>query len=164
MLHRRSVLHRPFTHFLLLCVLFLGVGYGGWMQPHLAQAAEQQSLYERLGGYDTISEIIDEFLKKMFADPQVGKYFIGMGTDTREQLRQKNKLLMCKSTGGPCKIINREMKLAHAGLGVTDSDWQVTVSHLAGTLESLKVGEQEQRELLLMISRLKEYIVEHPGQ
>ncbi len=164
MLHRRSVLHRPFTHFLLLCVLFLGVGYGGWMQPHLAQAAEQQSLYERLGGYDTISEIIDEFLKKMFADPQVGKYFIGMGTDTREQLRQKNKLLMCKNTGGPCKIINREMKLAHAGLGVTDSDWQVTVSHLAGTLESLKVGEQEQRELLLMISRLKEYIVEHPGQ
>ena len=164
MLHRRSVLHRPFTHFLLLCVLFLGVGYGGWMQPHLAQAAEQQSLYERLGGYDTISEIIDEFLKKMFTDPQVGKYFIGMGTDTREQLRQKNKLLMCKNTGGPCKIINREMKLAHAGLGVTDSDWQVTVSHLAGTLESLKVGEQEQRELLLMISRLKEYIVEHPGQ
>jgi hemoglobin len=134
------------------------------MQPYLAQAAEQQSLYERLGGYDTISEIIDEFLEKMFADPQVGKYFIGMGTDTREQLRQKNKLLMCKSTGGPCKIINREMKLAHAGLGVTDSDWQVTVSHLAGTLESLKVGEQEQRELLLMISRLKEYIVEHPGQ
>ena len=164
MLHRRSVLHRPFTHFLLLCVLFLGVGYGGWMQPHLAQAAEQQSLYERLGGYDTISEIIDEFLKKMFADPQVGKYFIGMGTDTREQLRQKNKLLMCKNIGGPCKIINRGMKLAHAGLGVTDSDWQVTVSHLAGTLESLKVGEQEQRELLLMISRLKEYIVEHPGQ
>jgi hemoglobin len=134
------------------------------MQPHLAQAAEQQSLYERLGGYDTISEIIDEFLKKMFTDPQVGKYFIGMGTDTREQLRQKNKLLMCKNTGGPCKIINREMKLAHAGLGVTDSDWQVTLSHLAGTLESLKVGEQEQRELLQLISSLKKYIVEGPGQ
>lgn len=163
MLHRRSVLHRPFTHFLLLCVLFLGVGYGGWMQPHLAQAAEQQSLYERLGGYDTISEIIDEFLKKMFADPQVGRYFIGMGTDTREQLRQKNKLLMCKNTGGPCKIINRDMKLAHGGLGITDSDWHVAVTHLATSLKTLNVGEEEQKELLQLITSLKEYIVEHPG-
>jgi len=163
MLHRRSVLHRPFTHFLLLCVLFLGVGYGGWMQPHLAQAAEQQSLYERLGGYDTISKIIDEFLKKMFADPQVGRYFIGMGTDTREQLRQKNKLLMCKNTGGPCKIINRDMKLAHGGLGITDSDWHVAVTHLATSLKTLNVGEEEQKELLQLITSLKEYIVEHPG-
>jgi len=163
MLHRRSVLHRPFTHFLLLCVLYLGVGYGGWMQPHLAQAAEQQSLYERLGGYDTISKIIDEFLKKMFADPQVGRYFIGMGTDTREQLRQKNKLLMCKNTGGPCKIINRDMKLAHGGLGITDSDWHVAVTHLATSLKTLNVGEEEQKELLQLITSLKEYIVEHPG-
>ncbi len=163
MSHRRSVLHRLFTHFLLLCVLFLGVGYGGWMQPHLAQAAEQQSLYERLGGYDTISEIIDEFLKKMFADPQVGRYFIGMGTDTREQLRQKNKLLMCKNTGGPCKIINRDMKLTHGGLGITDSDWHVAVTHLATTLKTLNVGEEEQKELLQLITSLKEYIVEHPG-
>ena len=99
----------------------------------------------------------------MIADPQVGKYFIGMGTDTREQLRQKNKLLMCKNTGGPCKIINRDMKLAHGGLGITDSDWQVAITHLANTLKTLKVGGQEQKDLLQLITSLKGYIGEHPG-
>lgn len=155
--------HRPFSLCCLSFTLFLGGWGGGLMHPYLVQAAEQQSLYERLGGYDTISEIIDEFLKKMFADPQVGKYFIGMGTDTREQLRQKNKLLMCKNTGGPCKIINRDMKLAHGGLGITDSDWHVAVTHLATSLKTLNVGEEEQKELLQLITSLKEYIVEHPG-
>jgi len=162
MLDCRLFFHRSFINQVLLCALFLGVGYAGWMEPQLTQAAEQQSLYTRLGGYDTISQIIDQFLEKMFADPQVGKYFAGMGTDTREQLLQKNKLLMCKNTGGPCKIINRGMKRAHAGLGVTESDWQITASHLASILKSLKLGEQEQRELLLMISGLKKYIVERP--
>ena len=127
---------------------------------HPVQAAEQKTLYERLGGYDAISQIVDEFLKKMWADPQVGRYFVGMGTDTRNQLRQKNKLLMCKNTGGPCKIISRDMKLAHGGLGITDSDWQVAVRHLVDTLKSLKIGEQEQQELLQIISGLKGYIVE----
>jgi len=164
MLQGPSIFHRPFSLLCLFCMLFLGGWSGGLSHPSLVQAAEQQSLYERLGGYDTISEIIDGFLNKMFTDPQVGRYFVGMGADTREQLRQKNKLLMCKNTGGPCKIINRDMKLAHAGLGVTESDWQVTVSHLAGTLESLKIGKQEHRELLQLISSLKKYIVEVPSE
>lgn len=158
------VFRHPYINACLLIVVFVGVGFGGLTSPCFAQTATQPSLYERLGGYDTISQIIDEFLKKMFADPQVGKYFVGMGTDTREQLRQKNKLLMCKNTGGPCKIVNRDMKLTHGGLGITDSDWQVTVTHLTNTLMTLEVREQEQRELLQLISSLKKYIVERPGQ
>ncbi len=163
MFQRPSVLRQLFRLLCLGCILFLGNWGGAVTHQYVAQAVEPQSLYERLGGYDTISEIIDEFLKKMFADPQVGRYFIGMGTDTREQLRQKNKLLMCKNTGGPCKIINRDMKLTHGGLGITDSDWHVAVTHLATTLKTLNVGEEEQKELLQLITSLKEYIVEHPG-
>ena len=144
--------------------MFLGIGGALLIDVPLVRAAEQQTLYERIGGYDVISQIIDEFLKKMWVDPQVGRYFVGMGTDTRNQLRQKNKLLMCKNTGGPCRIISRDMKLAHRGLGITDSDWQVAVKHLVDTLNSLKISEQEQQELLQIISGLKEYIVEGKEQ
>lgn len=163
MLRRLWFFHWPRIICCLSLLLFLGGGHGGLTHPYVTQAADQQSLYERLGGYDTISQIIDDFLEKMFADPQVGRYFVGMGTDTREQLRQKNKLLMCKNTGGPCKIVNRDMARAHGGLGITDRDWHVTVTHLTNTLQTLKVGEQEQQELLQLISSLKKYIVEHLG-
>lgn len=152
--------HRRIFLFVGYCLVLLGIGGVAGIGHHLVQAAEQQTLYERLGGYDAISRIVDEFLKKMWVDPQVGRYFVGMGTDTRNQLRQKNKLLMCKNTGGPCKIISRDLKLAHGGLGITDSDWQVAIRHLVDTLNALKIGEQEQQELLQIITGLKGSIVE----
>ena len=148
--------HPSLFYLIAFYALIMTFGEGGLFVPHQAQAEEPRSLYERLGGYDAISEIIDEFLQKMFTDPQVGRYFVGMGTDTREQLRQKNKLLMCKNTGGPCKIINRDMERAHAGLKITNSDWKVTVTHLTTTLNTLKIGKQEQQELLHIIGSLQE--------
>ncbi len=50
----------------------------------------KRSLYERLGGYDAISAVVDVFLTKAWEDPVVGRYWVGMGTNTRNQLRQKN--------------------------------------------------------------------------
>ena len=84
--------------------------------PASTQAENQEkSLYDRLGGYNAVSAVVDDFAAKLFDDPQVGKFFVGMGTDTRESFRQKNKNLVCNVTGGPCKIISRSAKVTHAG-------------------------------------------------
>ncbi len=61
-------------------------------------------------------------------------------------------------------MINRNMKVSHAGLGITDSDWNVAVTHLSNTLKDLNVGKQEQQDLLHLIVGLKKYIVERPGE
>ena len=34
--------------------------------------AQEKSLYERLGGYDAISAVVDDFAGKLFDDPVVG--------------------------------------------------------------------------------------------
>ena len=59
---------------------------GGQAQPAGGQA--QRTLYERLGGYNGISPVVDDFEDRLFVDPKVGKYFVGMGTDTREMFKQ----------------------------------------------------------------------------
>ena len=164
MSHGPGLIQRLVLIFQGLCLLTVMMGAADCTFPRLASAAEQETLYERLGGYDIISQIVDGFLKRMWADPQVGRFFVGMGTDTRDQLRQKNKLLLCKNTGGPCRTINRSMKLAHGGLGITENDWQIAVNHFVETLKSIKVGEPEQQELLQIIGGLKGSIVERPGQ
>jgi len=35
------------------------------------------------------------------------------------------------------------MKTVHAGLGITESDWQLTVKHLTATLDKFKVADKE---------------------
>ena len=88
--------------------------------PVLTKAeGNMKSLYERLGGYEAISAVANDFAEKLFIDPEVGSFFKGMGTDTRKSFIQKNINLICNVTGGPCKIISRNAKTVHAGLGIT---------------------------------------------
>jgi len=119
-----------------------------------------KTLYERLGGYDAISAVVESFADKLFADPIIGKFFVGMGTDTRKQFKQKNKNLVCNVTGGKCDVISRTAKVVHGGLGITEKDFGIVVQHLVDTLNEFKVPEAEQKELLAIIGSLKPDIVE----
>jgi len=123
-------------------------------------AESQKSLYERLGGYDAISAVVDEFLERVWADPTVGRFFVGMGTDTRNQLRQKNKNFLCFNTGGPCRKINRPLNVTHEGLGITDQEFDIVVNHLDGTLKDFKVSEKEHQEVMTKVGKLRSYVVE----
>jgi len=108
--------------FTLVCVVMLNPSSG--IPQSVAESGDNGSLerhktlYERLGGYDAISAVVDEFLQRVWDDPTVGRFFVGMGTDTRNQLRQKNKNLLCHNTGGPCKKMAPPQNLwvAHRGL------------------------------------------------
>jgi hemoglobin len=52
------------------------------------------------------------------------------------------------------------MRASHAGLGITENEWQSTVNHLVATLDKFKVPEKEKSELLAIASSLKPDIVE----
>lgn len=126
----------------------------------LAQQGKPKSLYDRLGGYNAISAVVEDFAPKLFDDPKTSRFFVGMSTDTKEQFKQKNKNLVCNVTGGPCQIISRTAKTAHAGLGITEDDFNVVVQHLVDTLNKFKVPDAEQKELLAIIGSLKKDIVD----
>lgn len=123
------------------------------------QAVDKNSLYSRMGGYDVISNVIDDFLTKSWADPRISHYFIGMGTDSRNRLRQKNKNLMCASTGGPCRMINRPLEVVHHGLGLTDTDFYIIVDHIMVSLKKFDVQKKEREELHAKLLSLKPKIV-----
>ncbi len=128
--------------------------------PALGQAPMEKSLYERLGGYEAISAVVNDFAGKLFIDPKVGTFFKGMGTDTRKSFVQKNINLVCNVTGGPCKVISRRAKTVHGGLGITEEDFNVVAQHLVDTLDKFKVPAKEKQELLSIIDTLKPDIVE----
>lgn len=121
---------------------------------------KEKTLYERLGGYDAVSAVVESFADKLFNDPRINSFFKGMGTDTRRQFKQKNKNLVCNVTGGPCKVISRTAKETHAGLGITEKDFNIVAQHLVDTLNEFKVPEREKKELLDIIASLKPDIVE----
>lgn len=131
----------------------------------LAQETQGPSLYERLGGYDAVSAVVDDFADRLFADPVIGSRFTrGMGTETRRQFRQKNKNLVCHLTGGPCEIISRPPDVAHQGLGITQEEFNILMGHFADTLDAFDVPEAEQRELTTIYEGFRSEIVDRDNQ
>ena len=123
--------------------------------------AQQASLYKRLGGYDAIAAVTDDFLGRLTTDPQLKRFFVGHSTDSLKQIRQHIVDFLCQATGGPCAYHGRDMRTAHTGLGITEDDWTATVKDLTATLDKFNVPAKEKGEVLAAISSLKGDIVGH---
>lgn len=129
-----------------------------------ADSTMEKSLYDRLGGYEAVSAVVDDFAAKLFDDPVVGARFFGMSDDSRAGFRQKNKNLVCAATGGPCKIISRPAATTHGGLGIKASEFNIVAQHLVDTLNKFNVPEREHNELMAIIGGLRPDIVEVEDQ
>lgn len=125
-------------------------------QPTPAPTA---SLYQRLGGYDAIAAVTDDFLGRLIADRQLGKYFIGLSQNSKERVRQHIVDLLCSLAKGPCIYVGRDLIESHTGLNITKKEWDTSVTHLMATLTKFKVPAREQQELLTVISQFEEDIV-----
>ena len=96
------------------------------------------SLYEILGGKDTLSEVVDELYQRILADDRIAHYFAH--TDMNRQ-RRHLAAFMAVALGGPSAYSGRGMSQAHAGLNLTSADFGAVAGHLVGTLEMFKVPQ-----------------------
>lgn len=122
--------------------------------------AEKKSLYQRLGGYDSIAAVSDEFITRLATGKRLGRFVVGLSNDSKKKLRQHLVDFLCNATGGPCLYLGRDMKTVHTGLGIDEDDWKEGVDALTGTLDKFKVPEKEKSEVLEAIAGLKKDIVE----
>jgi hemoglobin len=125
-----------------------------------AQTAAKPSLYKRLGGYDAIAAVTDDFIGRLLADARFAKFFAGASTDSKGKIRQHVVDQLCNATGGPCLYTGRTMKQSHAGLGITEDEWNASVKLLTESLDKFKVPGAEKAELLAIAGTLKADIVE----
>ena len=122
--------------------------------------AQEKSLYERVGGYNALAAVVDDFVGRLVADKQFEKFFIGHSIDSKKRIRQHILDQFCAATGGPCIYTGREMKTSHAGLGITETEWDAAAKHLTASLDKFKVPEKEKGEILAFVTSLKKDIVE----
>ena len=109
----------------LLAALGLWV-VAGAMGLAQTQAAPAPSLYKRLGGYDAIAAVTDDFVSRLVNDKVVGRYLVGLSDSSKARLRQHFVDQLCAATGGPCIYVGRDMKTVHKGLGITGAEWDIS--------------------------------------
>lgn len=122
--------------------------------------AKEKTLYQRLGGYDALAAVSDDFIFRLATNKLLGRFVVGLSDDSKKKLRQHFVEFLCNATGGSCVYMGRDMKTVHTGLGITDEDWKESVKLLKETLDKFKVPEKERGEVLAAIESLRDQVVE----
>jgi hemoglobin len=116
-----------------------------------------KSLFERLGGSDAITAVVEDFRDRCGGDSRINAKF------ARTDMARLTSMLIDQVTvasGGPAKYSGRDMKAAHADMSVTTGEFNALVEDLVATMNKFGVGKAEQDELLGILGPLKSDIVE----
>ena len=140
--------------------LLSGLLLAGMLSAPVYAQAMEKSLYERLGGYDAISAVVNELAVRLVTDEKLGVYFKGLSNDSKRKLIAHLTDFVCSATGGPCIYTGRDMKTSHEGLGITEEEWERFVRITKEVLDKFKVPAREQQEFLQAVAPLKSVIVE----
>lgn len=114
------------------------------------------TLYERLGGGSAMMEIASETVDALANSPDGRR---SMDRVNLPRLKKKIAQQFCALTDGPCKYTGDDMKLAHAGLKISEREFNAIVEILRGVLNRRGVAEREKNELLRLLAPMQRDIV-----
>ncbi|MCW8929818.1 MAG: group 1 truncated hemoglobin [Gammaproteobacteria bacterium] len=118
------------------------------------------TLYTRLGGYDAISAVVNELISRLMSDKQLGRFWENRGEDGINREKQLLIDYLCANAGGPMLYTGRDNKTSHRGMGITESDWTLFISHLKETLTHFQLPENETEDVLSFIESTRTDIID----
>jgi hemoglobin len=119
-------------------------------------AAAAPSLYDRLGGKDAITVVIDDFVANVAGDKRINARFAKTNIPHLKQMLVEQ---VCQATGGPCTYTGKSMLDAHKGMKITDAEFTALVEDLTQSLDKHGVPAAEKTELLTALGGMKGDIV-----
>jgi hemoglobin len=141
-----------------------------------AQVEGKLALFDRLGGEQGITNIVEDFIPRVLQDPRVnwprkgmkrGGFSIHRGRSvewkaTPENVAQLKKHIvqfLVLATGGPAQYDGKDMKSAHAGLHIANPEFDAALGDLKASLDKLQIPNKEQKELLSIVESTRPEIV-----
>ena len=117
-----------------------------------AYAADNVSLYERLGGKPALTAVVNELWAVVAADARINARF---AHTKPEAFGGQLVDFLCQASGGPCKYQGADMKTAHTGMKLTDGEFNALAEDAVKALDKFKVPAGEKNEVMGLLASLK---------
>ena len=116
-------------------------------------------LYEKIGGSETIRELVQLFYDRVLADPRLAPFF--QHTDTA-RLRAQQAMFMTMLLGRSHSFNGRDLTTAHSGAraqGLNDEHFDALLGHFGTSLQELDVAEDYTREIVALLETTRNAVL-----
>jgi hemoglobin len=118
---------------------------------------KQPTLFERVGGDQTIAELIEQFYDRVVADPELKSFFRNV---SMVKIHRMQREFFSAALDGPSNYTGRPLGHVHHGMGITKHHFSLYVGHLIDALQNFSLKEQDVQDI---ISRISTYANEITG-
>lgn len=114
------------------------------------------TMFERYGGFGTVSKIVMAFYDKVLDSDVIGDYFEDV--DMPALIDHQTKFI-AMAMGGPASYTNETLRQVHAGLDIDTTSFNEAVSLLQRTLEEFEVEPDDIDTIIDDIRNRAQYII-----
>jgi hemoglobin len=125
--------------------------------------SKRNTLWERLGGEEGVTRIVDDFVNLAAKDPKVDFFRHNkVKLEAEHIVKMKRELVeqISQASGGPLKYSGPDMKKVHRDMGITNEQLDAAVADLKKALEKNKVAAEDQKKILDALESYRQEIVQ----
>jgi hemoglobin len=114
------------------------------------------TLFDRVGGFGTLSKIVLAFYDRVLDDDVLSPYFAN--ADMRRLIDHQTKFVAFLM-GGPASFTDEHLRLAHAHLAIESSAFERMALVLRETLDDFGLGDRDVESVIGQVRQRRDLIV-----
>lgn len=116
----------------------------------------QRSLFEKYGGFSTVSKIVLSFYDELLDNDDIGPLFDNV--DMAKQVDHQTKFIS-SLLGGPSSYTDAQIKQIHSHLEISDADYEETMAVLARNLSAHGVEDKDVKTVMKSLNARRNLVV-----
>jgi hemoglobin len=120
------------------------------------------SLFERLGGTDGITKIVDDVVEAHMNNGAISARFIPYKDEPEKLAVIKQHLVdfFSAGSGAPVSYSGRDMPTTHRGMNISPGEYMHTIDDIMGVLDKRAIDDESKKDVLAILWSLKGMIIE----
>lgn len=121
----------------------------------------EASLFDRLGGTDGISSIVDDIVQAHLDNPVINHVFLPLKENPEhfESFKTHVKEFLSAGTGGGATYTGKDLPSAHKGLNTTEKEFLSAVDDILMTLSKHNIDEETKKDMLYILYSMKGAVI-----
>ena len=119
------------------------------------------TLYERLGGEEELTAIVDEVVEEHMNNPAISARFIPYKErpEYLAQIKKHTVNFFCAGSGGPQAYEGRDMTTTHRGMNINAAEYMHVIDDIMIVLDRHNKDEQTKNDVLAILYSLKDLMI-----